>query len=387
VHDEINKTNQQTLNDFLEKKTLFYSEININFMKIAWEIVRLYTKPKYVIHLVGTNGKGSTGRILAAYLHKKGFKTLHYSSPHILKFNERIWIDGEDVSDEELNKNHKILQSILSDFLLLKLTYFEYTTLLALLISHDVDYLVLEAGLGGEFDATSVIKNDLTIVTTIDFDHQEFLGNTIEAIATTKIVSADNTIILAKQVHDEVHDIAYKIAKQKKLHCFTTNDFKYSRKTYNIFPQTFLNQNLLSVLAVLEHLKIEINFDCFKDIQIKGRCQKIAPNITIDVGHNPLGANVIAKEFENKKVLLVYNSLKDKDYKQVLAILKPIIKHLYVIHIDDQRALDVHELESTLKELEISYSEFNSILPFHNQETLVFGSFKVVEEFLKIYEK
>jgi len=387
VHDEINNTKQPTLNSFLAKKTLFYSEINMNFMKIAWEIVRLYTRPKYVIHLVGTNGKGSTGRILATYLYKKGFKTLHYSSPHILKFNERIWIDGEDVSDEELNKNHQILQSILTDSLLMKLTYFEYTTLLSFLISHDVDYLVLEAGLGGEFDATNVIKNDLTIVTTIDYDHQEFLGHTIEEIATTKIVSADTAIILAKQVHDEVYDIAYKIAQQKQLQCFTLNDFKYSKQTYDIFPQTFLNQNLLSVLAVLEHLKIDINFDYFKDIQIKGRCQKIAPNITIDVGHNPLGASAIAKEFENKKVILIYNSLKDKNYKQVLTILKPIIKHLYVIHIDDLRALDIQDLETTLKELEISYSEFNSILPLHNQEILVFGSFKVVEEFLKIYEK
>ena len=93
---------------------------------------------------------------LASYLSKKSFKTVHYSSPHILKFNERIWLDGRDSSDLELEIAHKTLQDILDTYLLEKLTYFEYTTLLALVLSSSLDYLVLEAGLGGEFDATNV---------------------------------------------------------------------------------------------------------------------------------------------------------------------------------------------------------------------------------------
>ncbi|MEJ5168088.1 MAG: Mur ligase family protein, partial [Arcobacteraceae bacterium] len=315
--------NMISLKEFLEKKTLFFSEINIKTVKIAWDYISVFSKPKCTIHVIGTNGKGSTGRILAEYLYKKNYSVLHYTSPHILKFNERIWIDGKDVDDETLEINHIRLQKLLPQELIDNLSYFEYTTLLALLLSNDKDFLVLEAGLGGEFDATNVIKNDLTILTTVDYDHQEFLGNTIEEITSTKVRSMDSAVIVAKQIHDEVYEIANNIATSKNLRYFRFDDFDNSKKTYNIFEQRFLNDNLLSVISALEYLKIPLDIDTFKGIGIKGRCQKIAPNITIDVGHNPLGAYVIQKEFEKKKVFLVYNTLRDKDYTKVLSILKP----------------------------------------------------------------
>jgi dihydrofolate synthase/folylpolyglutamate synthase len=195
----------------------------------------------------------------------------------------------------------------------------------------------------------------------------------------------DTAVIVAKQIHDEVYEIANNIATSKNLRYFRFDDFDNSKKTYNIFEQKFLNDNLLSVISALEYLKIPLDIETFKGINIKGRCQKIAPNITIDVGHNPLGAYVIQKEFQKKKVFLVYNTLKDKDYKRVLSILKPIIEHLYIIDIDDTRALGRDKLENVLNELDISYSSFTNIP--EDREILVFGSFKVVEEFLKFYEK
>lgn len=374
-----------TLEKYLENKTLFYNKIDLSFVQNAWNILSPSIKPKFVIHIIGTNGKGSTGRMLSWHLLKSNRSVLHYSSPHILKFNERIWLNGEDIDNNSLNNAHLYLQNNLPNSYLKKLTYFEYTTLLALVLSHNIDFLILEAGLGGEFDATNVIKNDLTILTTIDFDHQEFLGNTINEITSTKVRSADNVIIVGKQVHDEVYHITSNIAKSKNIQFFTTNDFQASKTKHNVFKQDFLNINLLSVLATLEYLNIDINFEYLKDIIIPGRCQKIAPNITIDVGHNPLGATVILNEFINKQVYLVYNSLKDKDYKKVLSILKPIIKHLYIIKIDDPRALSLEDLKLTLDELQISSSDFIDVPK--DKETLVFGSFKVVEEFLKFYEK
>jgi dihydrofolate synthase/folylpolyglutamate synthase len=322
---------------------------------------------------------------LAEYLLKKDYSVLHYTSPHILKFNERIWINGNDIDDSTLEKAHQKLQKLLPQEHIENLSYFEYTTLLALLLSNDMDFLVLEAGLGGEFDATNVIKNDLTILTTIDYDHQDFLGGTIEEITSTKVRSMDSAVIVAKQIHDEVYDIARNIALLKGLKYFRFDDFDSSKKNYEIFEQKFLNDNLLSVIAALEYLQIPLDIEAFKGITIKGRCQKIASNITVDVGHNPLGAYAIYKEFEKKKVFLVYNTLRDKDYKKVLSILKPIIEHLYIIEIDDTRALERDKLENILNELDISYSSFANI-PY-DREILVFGSFKVVEEFLKFYEK
>ncbi|MDY0364958.1 MAG: Mur ligase family protein [Arcobacteraceae bacterium] len=370
---------------FLEEKTLYFNKINIDTVFEAWQYLKPFAKPKYVIHLIGTNGKGSTGRILATYLQKLGKKVLHYSSPHIMEFRERIWIDGKDSSNEVLQEAHQKLLEILPNKLIDNLSYFEYTTLLALLLSDEKDFLVLEAGLGGEYDATNVIKADLSLLTTIDYDHMEFLGSSIESIVTTKVNSVDKALIVAKQIHDEVYDIAKSVVENKNQKFFKIDDFPIARKNYTIFTQEFLNTNLQTVLAALEYMDIEIDLEIFKDIIIVGRCQKIAANITIDVGHNPLGAKVLAKEFANQKVILLYNTLKDKDYKTVLKTLKPIIEYVLIIPIDDVRALSLEVLQQTLKELDIKYEIFSS-LP-KEKEILVFGSFKVVEEFLKIYQR
>ena len=193
------------LEEFLKYKTLYYDKIDFSFVKSSWDKLSTKIKLPFVIHIVGTNGKGSTGRFLAHYLHKKDFKVLHYSSPHIKKFNERIWLNGFDVDDETLQKAHKFLQNIYDEELLEKLTYFEYTTLLSFFISKDCDYLVIEAGLGGEFDATNVVKNDLSLITTIGLDHISFLGDTIEKIARTKMRSVDKKMIIGYQEFNEVY--------------------------------------------------------------------------------------------------------------------------------------------------------------------------------------
>ena len=165
-----------SLNNFLAQKPLYYDFIDNNRIKYAYNILKTHIrKLPYIIHIVGTNGKGTTGRFLAHYLYKINLKVLHYSSPHILKFNERIWINGSNIDDNSLEITHQKLQNILSYDMLDNLTYFEYTTLLALILSSSLDYLILEAGLGGEFDATNVVKNDLSLITPIYFDHQDHL--------------------------------------------------------------------------------------------------------------------------------------------------------------------------------------------------------------------
>jgi dihydrofolate synthase/folylpolyglutamate synthase len=202
------------LQEFLEYKTLYYDKIDFTIVKSSWQILSKKIKLPFVIHIVGTNGKGSTGRFLAHYLRKIDYKVLHYSSPHIMKFNERIWINGSDVSDQNLEIAHRFLQELYEIELLEKLTYFEYTTLLAFYLSKDFDYLVLEAGLGGEFDATNVVENNLSLITTIGLDHQSFLGNSVEEIAATKMRSCDNKMIIGYQVFDEVIKTAFKVKEQ-----------------------------------------------------------------------------------------------------------------------------------------------------------------------------
>ena len=374
------------LEEFLEHKTLYYDKIDFTVVKSSWQILSQKIKLPFVIHIVGTNGKGSTGRFLAHYLHKTDYRVLHYSSPHIMKFNERIWINGSDVSDENLEIAHRFLQELYEIELLEKLTYFEYTTLLAFYLSKDFDYLVLEAGLGGEFDATNVVENNLSLITTIGLDHQSFLGSTVEKIAATKMRSVDNKMIVGYQVFDEVIKTAYEVKKQileqRNRYIEIIEVIEFDKYPINEKFASYLKRNLHLVIACLNELKIPINTKLFDDVPLFGRCQKIASNITIDVGHNPLAAEVIKKEFENKKITLIYNSYADKDYVEVLNILKPIIKELIIIELDDKRIVKKEELQKVIKQLNITNKE--TIKIEENEEYLVFGSFLVVEKFLSL---
>ncbi|MDS1314118.1 Mur ligase family protein [Aliarcobacter butzleri] len=374
------------LEEFLKYKTLYYDKIDFTIVRSSWNKLSTKIKLPFVIHIVGTNGKGSTGRFLAHYLHKKDFKVLHYSSPHILKFNERIWINGSDVSDENLEIAHKFLQELFEIELLEKLTYFEYTTLLAFYLSKDFDYLVLEAGLGGEFDATNVVENNISLITTIGLDHQSFLGNTVEEIASTKMRSVDNKMLIGYQVFPEVLETAYKVKEQikqqrnKDIKIIEVKEFD----KYELNPKfaTFLKRNLHLVIACLNELKIPLDLELFDDTPLFGRCQKVLKNVTVDVGHNPLAALVLSNEFKNKKVNLIYNSYKDKDYETVLRILKPIIKTITIIELEDKRIVEKEELEKLIKQLELANNK--TIKIEENEEYLVFGSFLVVEKFLTL---
>lgn len=374
------------LNEFLEHKTMYYDKIDFTIVESSWQILSSKIKLPFVIHIVGTNGKGSTGRFLAHYLYKKDYKVLHYSSPHIMKFNERIWINGNDVSDENLDIAHRFLQEILSLELLRKLTYFEYTTLLALYLSKDCDYLVLEAGLGGEFDATNVVPNNLSLITPIGLDHQSFLGNTVEEIATTKMRSVDTKMIIAYQPFLEVIKTAYKVKEQikkernKDIEILLVNEL--DKYTLNNKFASYLKQNLHLVIATLEELNIQIDLNLFDDTPLFGRCQRILPNVTIDVGHNPLAASVIVNEFKNRKITLIYNSYKDKDFETVLNILKPIIKKIVIIPLEDKRIVDKNNLLNIIKQLNIENEETLKIE--EDEEYLVFGSFLVIEKFLTL---
>lgn len=372
-----------TLEKFLDHKTMFYDKIDYTIIKKSWDILEKHIDIPYVIHIIGTNGKGSTGRFLASFLTQLGFDTLHYSSPHIEKFNERIWINGENSTDQELEFAHEKLQKLLPQEYIDKLTYFEYTTLLGLLLSDKKDYLVLEAGLGGEFDATNVVKNNLTLLTTIGLDHQNFLGDTIEKITATKVRSCDENVIVGYQQEKEVLGFVKKTLLSKNI--FSIDDFELDTEFYNNKLPHYLLNNLRLSLSAMRFLNLKV-----KDFVLPllfGRFQKISENITIDVGHNPLAANVILNELkkENKKVELIYNSYKDKDINRVLTILKPVIEQVHIIKCEDERIIKKEELEKIINNLHIKCKDFDIISMNNNKNYLVFGSFLVVENFLKVY--
>lgn len=375
------------LKDFLDNKPLYYKEIDHKRVHQAYGLLKPHIKHPRTVHVVGTNGKGSTGRMVAHLAYKSGIHVGHYTSPHILKFNERIWLDGEDVSDEVLENAHQKLFVVLGKEMSDALSYFEYTTLLAFVTFENCDLMVLEAGLGGEFDATNVCDKELSIITPIGIDHQAFLGETIEEIAATKIRSIQKQVLLAPQVYDEVIEVANEITGKKKATLFRIQSLGSGIENglEQIGQQKgwgdYLIENATVALKAFELLDIPYDMNDLRSLELFGRFYPLTENIRIDVGHNPLAASAIANALD-EKVVLIYNTLDDKDYETVLRILKPKVKRVEIIKIDSQRATTLGEIESALKRVDLKYRDFqNKIEP--DEKYLVFGSFYVVEAFLK----
>jgi len=368
------------LQNFLDNKPLYYDEIDYGRMPRIYKKLKEFLPQPKIVHVVGTNGKGTTGRFLAKALQNIGFKVGHYTSPHILKFNERVWLDGSDVSDEVLDTAHLQLQKLLTKDEINSLSYFEYTTLVAMFVFTNCDYVVLEAGLGGEFDATAVFENELTLVTKIDKDHEAFLGETIKEIATTKLNAIQKQAILGYQDHSEIYEVAndFKTFKVQDIVC--KEDVEKIASKLNL--ATYLKQNLALAVSALKFLEIDYDENSFENSKLFGRVTKTSPDVIVDVGHNSLASRAIVGELKNGKYILVYNSYKDKDYKKVLEILKPIVLHVEIIEVDDTRIVEEKKLHKVLNDLSIKYKKFEHI--DEGEKYLVFGSFSVVEQFLKM---
>ncbi|HIP51393.1 MAG TPA: bifunctional folylpolyglutamate synthase/dihydrofolate synthase [Campylobacterales bacterium] len=380
-----------SFSSFINDKPLYYKEIDHERVHKAYAILKPHITQPLTIHVVGTNGKGSTGRIMASLLHSSAHKVGHFSSPHILKFNERIWINGEDISDEALDVAHKKLYAILGQEVSDTLSYFEYTTLLAFVAMEDLDVIILEAGLGGEFDATNVCSKVLSVIAPIGLDHQDFLGETIEEIATTKMNSIDKEFVLALQTHDEVYEVAKEIVIKKKATCYKVENFKEKYpKEYEeaksliqkLAWSEYLFENTLLALYALKRVNLDYAVNDLEKVKLFGRFQRILPNVIIDVGHNLLATKAIIKALkkEEKNPILVYNALNDKDYVSILKNFKPYIQSVEIIEIQTARAVEKNLLEDTLKSLDINHKNFDEI--DENKEYLIFGSFYVVEAFL-----
>ena len=378
--EETKFVRMMSVNEFLNRKPLFYKEIDIFRMPRAYSLIKDKIKMPPVIHIVGTNGKGSTGRFLAHTLLKRGYSVGHYTSPHIERFNERIWINGSDISDEYLEKIHQKLQKLLPKDVINSLSYFEYTTFLAALAFEGLDFVIMEAGLGGEFDATNVFDKKISLITTIDRDHENFLGNSIKEIATTKLNSIENEAIIGKQIHNIEDVIFEKRCEGKKIYSyldfFEVEEIEELKKGFKF--ASFLFSNYLLAMSFLKKEGIPFRINDLEDLKLPGRFEEIEENLWIDVGHNPLAAREIVKNLPTK-VNLVYNTYADKDYKEILKILKPKIKKLYLIDVKNDRIEDKERIKKAANELGIEVEEFKKI----EKPMLVFGSFSVVEEFLK----
>lgn len=351
-----------------------------------------------VIHIIGTNGKGSTGRFITMGLTQNGKKALHFSSPHIFDFNERYFVSTPDyrgnITKEALEKAHQKLWALEAVH---EASYFEYATFLALLLAIDYEYLVLEAGVGGEYDSTSVIVANVTVFTLIGLDHEEMLGSNIRDIALTKLRAMSGAAIVSWQREAEVVSLAVELAKVKGIKCDIWKDIdenkcfqdeKYALMAYihkHKLPK-FLQENLYTAMRTLAFFGMKFDFDTLEMLSLRGRCEVLEPNIVLDVGHNIDCARVISEFFGQKSVNLVYNSYIQKDIEGILRILLPIIKKVLIISVSHNRICPRGKLVEILQSLELEYDDFSMQNMNMSEDYLVFGSFSVIETFLRQYK-
>ena len=528
----------RSIKEFLQNRPIYYKKIDYERFPRAYAAIKDKIPLKNVIQIIGTNGKGSTGRFLANAIAAAGFNVGHYTSPHVFKLNERIYLGGRiaqnpvfalnsdasnfkneqnsalapnftekqnsakmqnfanrensaskisisnlqnsamqdfitmqnshgernsalqsfvsttrnfcseqnsiarnsidtqnsastqnlwnsqdlkssseqnfksqlrsnfksaqsslpislgrDAVDEELDFAHEFLQESLPAEFKDSLSYFEYLTLAAAVLFRDCDYCVIEAGMGGEFDATSSFGRTLSLFTPIGTDHLGMLGQNLEQIAHTKLITMDKEAILSDEMGEVPLRIAQQIAEQKGTHLrFAAELLSESEQAqiawfcaHNNLPK-FQISNLALALAAMKFLNLKFEISQLPPLNLRGRMEVLAPNLRVDVGHNELAAQQAAREiteiYGGRKIVLIYNAFADKDVFAVLRTLAPVVERVEIFSYEvADREMAAEAIIRALDALKIPHSPFRGELRAE-EEYLVFGSFHLVENFI-----
>ncbi len=354
------------------------------------KILKILNNPQNnykIIHIAGTNGKGSTAKIINQILIEAGYKVGLFTSPHIFQYEERFLVNNEEISSYVLDKLTNSIEELAQQNKI-ELSEFELLTAVALyyFFIKQVDYVVLETGLGGELDATNVVKPQSVAITDIDFDHTERLGKTIEEIAYQKagiikygtIVSVSENNKGYKVIQDKIDEVKAKMVKLPDVKVeykngksvAIINDKKYD---FNLLG-SHQAENLKVALGAINHLKIddEIISKALKNVYWKYRLEYDKKNnILIDAAHNPSGIqslrNFLDENFKDVKKTFFFGCLKNKDYNNMLKILKNKEDELYFVEFDYPSSLKFDELD---KDFKAKKYEFNSIDEIKNIEGL-----------------
>ena len=530
----------RSIKEFLQNRPIYYKKIDYERFPRAYAAIKDKIPLRNVIQIIGTNGKGSTGRFLANAIAAAGFNVGHYTSPHVFKLNERIYLGGRiaqipvfalnsdasnfkneqnsasasnftekqnsikmqnfanrensasqisisnlqnsttqdfitmqdshgeqnsalqnsvytmqnfcskhnfiaqnststqnlwnsqdlkspseqnlkfspeqnfksqlrsnfkstqsslpislgrDATDEELDFAHEFLQESLPAEFKDSLSYFEYLTLAAAVLFRDCDYCVIEAGMGGEFDATSSFGRTLSLFTPIGTDHLGMLGQNLEQIAHTKLITMDKEAILSDEMSEVPLRIAQQIAEQKGTHLrFAAELLSKSEQAQiaefcacNNLPK-FQISNLALALAAMKFLNLKFEISQLPPLNLRGRMEVLAPNLCVDVGHNELAAQQVAREiteiYRGRKIVLIYNAFADKDVAAVLRTLAPVVERVEIFNYEvADREMAAEAITRALDALKIPHSPFRGELRA-DEEYLVFGSFHLVENFI-----
>lgn len=369
--------------ELLTSQGKFY--INLGLERIS-AVLGLLGNPQdklKCIHVAGTNGKGSVCAIIDKILSKAGMKTGLYTSPHIFDYTERIKINGKDISQNDFAKYiFEICE--LADKHNIHLTEFEILTavMFKYFADNNVDVVVLETGLGGRFDATNVIKSNLcSIITHIDLDHTERLGNTKSKIAFEKAgIIKPNCPVFTSEGYEEIKD------KADECNSLFVMVAPFEDTTNLSLKGTCQQENLSLALAAVRYLFPQILEntiqEALKEVKHPCRFQLCREDLIIDGSHNPNGAMALRESLDfyypDKKRCFIFGCLRNKDYKKMIEILFSKGDEIYFYHFNNKNSCTVEELQNAC---EFPSKGFYSLdeLP-SDRLKIVCGSFYMLNE-------
>ena len=380
-----------------------------------------------VVTVTGTNGKGSTCAFVASLLRAQGLKVGVYNSPHLLRYNERVQIDGAEVSDEQLCEAFSALEAGRGQT---SLTYFEMGTLAAFWLFEraQLDAVVLEVGLGGRLDAVNLVDADLALVTSIGVDHVEYLGNTRESVAYEKagIFRAGKPALCGdlnppQPLLDKARELGCPLFVRGRDFNLATADTVWHWQGLNAAGQVVELRDLPlldlpmenAALALQAYALTELPWQPERIIEallvthVTGRLDRRqfnwhgkTLNMLLDVGHNPHAAEYLVRRLEQRPVagkrLAVFGLLADKDLDGVVSQLAPVVADWAVAPLNTGRTRPAAELQASLQGLGASVSVFDSVgaaleaqcqQATPQDEILLFGSFYCVAEALEWLER
>jgi dihydrofolate synthase/folylpolyglutamate synthase len=316
------------------------------------------TRETKVIHVAGTNGKGSTCAIIDALARATGLRCGLFTSPHLISYCERIRVNGKMIAEEKALEHLLELRELVAEWEHHP-TFFELT--LAVAMKHfkesECDLIILETGMGGRLDATTAIPADICVITPIALDHSEWLGDTLEKVAGEKagIICEKKPIISAKQERDAAIVIS-EVADEKQAP-LTTIQGPLLGYSINLAGKHQAENAKLAVEAV-SALGIQLDFDSVKyalsNIQWSGRFETLSetPHIIIDGAHNPHAADALVEtwntEFPKQKATLIFGAVDDKEASTVLEKLCTISQSVHLTPIDSPRSLDINGLKQLI---------------------------------------
>ncbi len=419
----------QSLEAWLQWQSgLHPNEIELGLERVAkvWRRLHQDPLPFKIITIAGTNGKGSSAAFLEAILLAAGYRTGCFTSPHLIRYNERIRVDGEEVGDEAICQAFERIDRARGEA---TLTFFEFGTLAALEIftCQPLDAVILEVGLGGRLDAVNIMDADVALITSIGIDHTEWLGQTLNEIAREKagIMRGDRPAVFAGR---EAPDALLQAAREKEVpirlagrdfSCQVSEnswDWSSAGVSRRALPLPHLRgafqlRNASAVLMVLTLLQEVLPVDqgaIRRGLQaalIKGRFQVIAgdPVTILDVAHNTQAAEALAGNLRQMycsgRTLAVFGMLSDKDVTGVAQLLSPLIDHWHLTEIESARGMRVEMLAGKLRSAGVespAISRHNhpaAALQAAREEAgegdrlLVFGSFYLVGDILRDEER